>query len=165
LVLFDPLAGSFWVLHRFLFLADDLDLDVEDDLHPLVGFDLFVGDLPKVHESLDRFPDDFLHAVAFQCFYLSHVAELRHPHVNLEEHHLEDLEGVAFVQQGSLLFHFGLAVEVLENEVHHLAVLFDRFPLDLSPDVLHHQEGQEDLLKEFLHMQFGAPGPHRSQRD
>jgi hypothetical protein len=25
--------------------------------------------------------------------------------------------------------------------VHHLAVLFDRFPLDLSLDVLHHQEG------------------------
>ena len=42
--------------------------------------------LPKVHESLDRFLDDFLHAVAFQGFYLSHVAELRHPHVNLEEH-------------------------------------------------------------------------------
>ena len=86
-VLFDHLAGSFWVLHRFLFLADDLDLDVEDDLHLLVGFDLFIGDLPKVHESLDRFLDDFLHAVAaFQGFYLSHVAELRHPHVNLEEH-------------------------------------------------------------------------------
>jgi hypothetical protein len=44
-VLFDHLAGSFWVLHRFLFLADDLNLDVEDDLHPLVGSDLFAGDL------------------------------------------------------------------------------------------------------------------------
>jgi hypothetical protein len=49
--------------------------------------------------------------------------------------------------------------------VHHLAVLFDRFPLDLSLDVLHHQEGQEDLLEEFLHMKIAAPGPHHSQSD
>ena len=53
--LFCPLVGSFWVLHWFLFCADDLDLDVESDLHPLVGFDLYVDDLLRVHGNLDRF--------------------------------------------------------------------------------------------------------------
>ena len=115
--------------------------------------------------SLDRFHDDFLHVVDLSDFGPFHVAELRHHHVNLLEHHPEDPENVAFVQEVPFPFRLDLAVEVLENEVHHLVVLHDRFPLDLSLDVLHHQEGQEDLLEEFLHMRIAAPGPHQSQRD
>ena len=52
---FDPLIGPFLALHGFLFLADDLGLVVGNYLHLLVGFDLCVGDLPKVQEDLGHY--------------------------------------------------------------------------------------------------------------
>ena len=64
--LLDPLTGPFWALHSFLSPADDLDLDVEDDLHLLAGFDLYVGDLPKVHEDLGHYLGDCPHVEGFQ---------------------------------------------------------------------------------------------------
>ena len=166
--LLDPLTRPFLALHGFLYPADDLDLVIENDLHLLVGFDAFVDDLPKVHEDLCHYLGDCPQVDGFQDSFDGFVvpalvAEL-HRHVNLEEHHLGDRENVGFVQRHYHPFLHGLAVEVLENEAHHHVVLFDRFPLDLSLDVLQHQEGREDLLEEFLHKKIDALGPHPSRR-
>ena len=100
----DLSVGSFWVPHGVLVPADDLDLDFYNDLHLEVGFDLCLVDLPKVHVSLDRFFDDFLHVADVLDLGLFHVVELRHHHVDLEEHHPEDPGNVAFVQEVPLLF-------------------------------------------------------------
>ena len=135
---------------------------------PLGRLRFFVHDLPKVHEDLCHYLGYCPQVEGFQDSFDGFVvpalvAEL-HRHVNLEEHHLGDRENVGFVQRHYHPFLHGLAVEVLENEAHHHVVLFDRFPLDLSLDVLQHQEGREDLLEEFLHKKIDALGPHPSRR-
>ena len=160
--LLDPLTGPFLSLHGFLSPADDLDLVVEDGLHLLVGFDfsfmicrkstrISVITLAIAHK-LKVFRTPLMDSLSLPSLQ-SCIA------MNLEEHHLGDRENVGFVQRHYHPFLHGLAVEVLENEAHHHVVLFDRFPLDLSLDVLQHQEGREDLLEEFLHKKIDALGP------